>query len=104
MKQYIGQRTDKEFCERNLVLVNGKELKHYVMHSPDGFEWGYGGSGPSELSRCILIDYFGSISEANKYYQKFKCDVISKIKGISWVITSDDIKNWLINNNENNQL
>lgn len=31
-------------------------LPHHVRHSPDGFAWGYLGSGPSELARCILID------------------------------------------------
>lgn len=30
-------------------------LQHLVRHSPDGFEIGYGGSGPTELARCILI-------------------------------------------------
>lgn len=30
-------------------------LAHHVKHSPDGFSWGYGGSGPSELARCLLI-------------------------------------------------
>lgn len=31
-------------------------LRHHVRHSPDGFEWGYLGSGPAELARCILLD------------------------------------------------
>lgn len=34
------------------------ELHHHKRHSPDGFEWGYEGSGPAELARCILIDHF----------------------------------------------
>jgi hypothetical protein len=32
-------------------------LRHAVRHSPDGFQWGYGGSGPAELARCILLDF-----------------------------------------------
>lgn len=35
-----------------------RPLEHHVRHSPDGFAWGYGGSGPSELARCILLDHF----------------------------------------------
>jgi uncharacterized protein DUF6166 len=31
-------------------------LPHIVHHSPEGFAWGRTGSGPSELSRCLLID------------------------------------------------
>jgi hypothetical protein len=28
-------------------------------HSPTGFSWGYGGSGPAELARAMLIDALG---------------------------------------------
>lgn len=34
-------------------------LRHHVKHSPTGFSWGYGGSGPAELARCLLIDALG---------------------------------------------
>lgn len=36
-----------------------KNLKHTNHHSPDGYEMGYGGSGPSDLALSILCDYFG---------------------------------------------
>lgn len=36
-----------------------RPLTHHRRHSPDGFAWGYGGSGPSELARCLLIDALG---------------------------------------------
>ncbi len=29
-------------------------LPHLVHHSPDGFEWGYNGSGPADLARSIV--------------------------------------------------
>lgn len=31
-------------------------LKHWVRHSPAGFSWGYGGSGPSDTARSLLLD------------------------------------------------
>jgi hypothetical protein len=34
-------------------------LPHFVKHSPDGYSWGYGGSGPAELARCLLIHALG---------------------------------------------
>lgn len=34
-------------------------VEHYIKHSPAGFSWGYGGSGPAELARCILIIVLG---------------------------------------------
>lgn len=34
-------------------------LPHWARHSPGGFSWGYSGSGPAELARCILIAVIG---------------------------------------------
>jgi hypothetical protein len=34
-------------------------LPHYLKHSPSGFSWGYEGSGPAELARCIVIAILG---------------------------------------------
>jgi hypothetical protein len=40
---------------------NRRRLEHRVRyHSPDGFEWGYGGSGPAELALNILVDALGN--------------------------------------------
>lgn len=36
-----------------------RTLKHCVVHSPTGFETGYGGSGPADLALSILADHFG---------------------------------------------
>ena len=34
-------------------------LPHYVRESPDGYGWGYIGSGPTDLARSILIAVLG---------------------------------------------
>jgi hypothetical protein len=34
-------------------------LRHVVKHSPSGFSWGYGGSGPADLALSILVDALG---------------------------------------------
>lgn len=42
-----------------LVDRQGHQVRlvpHHVRHSPTGFEWGYNGSGPAELARCLLLD------------------------------------------------
>lgn len=44
-------RVTVEENENDLGLLN-----HFVKHSPTGFGWGYAGSGPAELARCLLID------------------------------------------------
>lgn len=51
-----------EVCEADPPTTTGRligVLPHVVKHSPSGFSWGYAGSGPSELARCILIDHLG---------------------------------------------
>lgn len=47
-------------------------------HSPDGFAWGYGGSGPSQLALAILADYAGD-KVAGRFYQTFKERVIARL-------------------------
>jgi hypothetical protein len=67
-------------------------LPHDVRHSPTGFSWGYGGSGPSDLARCILLDAVGS----DAYYMDFKFDVIAKFDMQKpFVITEYDVNVWL---------
>ena len=35
------------------------ELRHVMRHSPTGMSWGYGGSGPADLARSLLVDALG---------------------------------------------
>ena len=44
-------------------------------HSPDGFNWGYGGSGPAQLALAIMLELTGKPDG----YQDFKWNVIAKI-------------------------
>lgn len=69
-------------------------LKHIVRHSPTGFEWGYGGSGPADLALSILTNAFGK-AIAEKYYQKFKVIVASLDD--NWSLDIEDIKDFLKN-------
>jgi hypothetical protein len=45
-------------------------------HSPTGFNWGYGGSGPAQLALAILLDHFGE-NIAQEYYQAFKWQFVA---------------------------
>jgi len=98
--------SDKKKMGHNAVMVKEEysngicinyEIKHIVRHSPDGFQWGYGGSGPSDLALSILTDYCQRMEIediANKYYQQFKINFIVTA-GEKIDITSDQIKEWL---------
>ena len=76
-------------------------------HSPDGFEWGYGGSGPAQLALAILLDYFGGLPVdrrpqmetaprlAEQLYQEFKFDVIAGLPKNFWQIEESEIAMWI---------
>jgi Family of unknown function (DUF6166) len=51
-----------------------------VNHSPTGFCWGYGGSGPAQLSFAILADYLGDAEAARVLYQDFKSKVVAGLE------------------------
>jgi hypothetical protein len=59
MKIYKGKHVQAGPCDI-FVHEEGKDhpypLKHIVYHSPDGFQWGYGGSGPADAAFSILTD------------------------------------------------
>ena len=62
-------------------------------HSPTGFEWGYMGSGPSQLSLAILLDYFGydNAEMALDLYQDFKMLTVARFSKPEWTLTAEDI-------------
>lgn len=66
-------------------------------HSPDGFEWGYGGSGPAELARAILIALYPclEVTRHSRCYQEFKKDVIASLEGDEFVLTGAEVDAWL---------
>lgn len=68
-------------------------LKHY--HSPTGFNWGYGGSGPAELARHLLAHATGQTRYFDRpdLYQDFKAEVVVKMPKI-WMLSGDFIREW----------
>jgi hypothetical protein len=66
-----------------------------VNHSPTGFEWGYGGSGPAQLAYAILRK-FADKDFAQVYYQQFKWDIVAKFDKDNWTLTGEQIEYWYI--------
>ncbi len=62
-------------------------------HSPDGFQWGYRGSGPAQLALAILADATGNDRLALQLYQEFKRRFVS-IWGQRWRISADAVRFW----------
>lgn len=51
----------------------------HAYHSPDGFAWGYSGSGPAQLALAILLAATGDAEFAVGHYQAFKFETLSKL-------------------------
>lgn len=45
-------------------------------HSPDGFNWGYGGSGPAQLALGILLFVGLTPDRAVRLHQQLKWDLV----------------------------
>ncbi len=102
-KVYRGRRLADGRVE---VTVDGRPLRHVALHSPTGFEWGYGGSGPADLALSILADHLGENpsrrdldagrSRAWQLHQEFKWAFIAPLERKSdWVILGSEIEAWL---------
>jgi len=91
MKTYTGRRE----YHLTIVTVNGRPLDPRLdlwEHSPDGFEWGYGGSGPAQLALALLADHLGDDELAMALHQDFKLAVVAKLSQPTWSLTSDQIE------------
>lgn len=72
-----------------------RPLKHEIRHSPAGFSWGFGGSGPADLARSILADHLGFVPSPH-VYQAFKGDRVARWPiGGAWSISAAEIDEWL---------
>jgi len=63
-------------------------------HSPDGFSWGYRGSGPAQLALALLLDATGNKDLALGYHQEFKEDFIAGF-GETWQLDAGQIQRWV---------
>lgn len=65
---------------RDGIVINPAVSLKVVNHSPDGFSWGYLGSGPAQLALGILLVHLnGDKERALSLYHDFKFRVIAKL-------------------------
>jgi Family of unknown function (DUF6166) len=97
VKRYTGERTpfgavvmvhDTERPAGWLRLALFLEVR---AHSPDGFEWGYGGSGPAQLALALACDVLGDVQRALRVYQRLKWRLIAGIEADVWTITDEEL-------------
>jgi hypothetical protein len=78
-----------------VVTVNGVELDPRFdlrRHSPDGFQWGYGGSGPAQLALALCADALEDDERAQAVYQAFKFRSVATLATDDWEMTADSIR------------
>lgn len=84
-----------------MKIENGKAHvnieQKYVYHSPTGFNWGYGGSGPADLALNILA-MFVPYEEAFRLHQKFKWEYIANIPPEGGIIREEEIRKFIAEN------
>ncbi|MDG5778573.1 DUF6166 domain-containing protein [Haloarculaceae archaeon H-GB1-1] len=95
---YVGYRrrgraiVEKQSDQEQLTPERSLELAN---HSPSGFEWGYGGSGPAQLALALLLDYTENEALALDHYQEFKTEVVSQLDCTGpdgcWCLTASNI-------------
>lgn len=111
MKIYSGERRPhvqpsplKTFDDESVVVTvadTGKGHGHPAPlaprldlrnHSPTGFEWGYGGSGPAQLSLALCVDVLQDAGEAVAVYQRVKEFLIAPIRQDRWTIYEPELR------------
>lgn len=95
LKTYTGKRdAGGARVERNGRPFTAARSLKVRNHSPTGFEWGYGGSGPAQLALALLLDNCDK-ETALALYQRFKFEKIGGLNRDQWSMTSDDIVEWV---------
>ena len=60
-------------------------------HSPDGFAWGYNGSGPSQLALALCADALGDDERAARIYHAFKFRHVGAMTSDSFKMSQAEI-------------
>jgi hypothetical protein len=75
----------------NQAYVNDKKLSlaqslKVANHSPTGFNWGYGGSGPAQLSLAVMLCFLPK-DQATRLYMDFKFKYIAGLPRTDFIKT-----------------
>ena len=103
MKTFVGQRTSETGVRITVVeedkesTLDPKRSQAVYNHSPDGFQYGYRGSGPSQLALAILLEITNNDSLSLMLYQRFKADVVSGFED-TWILSEQHIRQWINKN------
>jgi len=89
-----SDRAGSQLVTRDEDLLSPGPSQRLWNHSPTGFSWGYGGSGPAQLALALLYDVTGDKELSVKLHQDFKGNFVASWEG-DWEITDEEIRDWL---------
>ena len=93
--RFEGVRLRREERTAVQLVVDGvpRPLPFHLAvrnHSPMGFEWGYNGSGPSQLALAMCVELVGPI-QAVQVYQHVRDTVLPPAKTDKWSILGYEV-------------
>jgi hypothetical protein len=89
-------------CTTREVFIDGvrldeKKSQAVYNHSPDGFSWGYSGSGPAQLALALCLHItFGDMDSSLRMYQDFKRQFIASMPGGDFKVDGADMMRWIM--------
>lgn len=93
-KRYVGFHQETGGCT---VIIDGvtrttlNKFHHERNHSPDGFQWGYGGSGPAQLAYALVRDnYDRDTTEA--VYREFLREVVAQLPDEDFILEEQRVR------------
>lgn len=90
---------DGDALEHTAQHVTPAASLRHLRHSPDCFEFGYGGSGPAQLALALLLDATNP-EFALEHYQDFKRDYIAprnddaEGRVMQFTVTAGELAQW----------
>ena len=84
---------------RSTYFLTPERSQAIRNHSPDGFNWGYAGSGPAQLALGLLLEVTNNEQLAIAHYNDFTYEVIGAVESqeTDWELEESQILEWLAN-------
>ncbi len=97
MPTYCGYRTSEGPTVIATRPGTQTPLPHLVRFSPDGFEWGNGGSGPKDLARSIVGHYLGVDEPPERLAAAVWHNITAQLPNEAWAISATELNETLRN-------
>lgn len=96
MVMYRGRRADGVIeVTKDGVPLDPVPSQRLWNHSPDGPNWGYGGSGPAQLALMLALEVVGE-ARAIAIYQRLKAGLVARWKTDEWALDQNELRTYCL--------